>query len=197
MPGESTPPPTVQVRRSRRRSRTVAAYADGDTVIVLIPARFTAAEEREWVQKMLARLAGRRRGSRRHRGDAELRARAAELARLHLDGAVRPASVRWVTNQRARWGSCTPAERSIRLSTRLRAMPGWVVDYVLIHELVHLLVPGHGPDFWALVDRYPRAQRARGYLEGVAAAAGLGPMDDADGGDTGDGGYADDTGDGG
>lgn len=178
MPGEHTPSQNVQVRRSRRRRRTVAAYVDGDTVIVLIPARFSAVEEREWVQKMLVRLAARQGGSRRHRGDAELLARATELARLHLDGSVVPVSVRWVTNQNARWGSCTPADRSIRLSTRLRAMPGWVVDYVLVHELVHLRVPGHGPDFWALVNRYPRAQRARGYLEGVAAAAGLGPLDD-------------------
>ena len=59
-------------------------------------------------------------------------------------------------------------------------MPDWVVDYVLVHELVHLRVPGHGPDFWELVERYPRAQRARGYLEGVAAAAGLELSDEAD-----------------
>jgi hypothetical protein len=57
-------------------------------------------------------------------------------------------------------------------------MPSWVVDYVLVHELAHLQIPGHGADFWALVDHYPRAQRARGYLEGAAAAAGLDLTDD-------------------
>ena len=67
-----------------------------------------------------------------------------------------PASVRWVTNQGSRWGSCTPADRTIRLSTRLQGMPSWVVDYVLVHELAHLLEAGHGPAFWELVDRYPR-----------------------------------------
>ena len=51
-------------------------------------------------------------------------------------------------------------------------MPDWVLDYVLVHELAHLVVPGHGPQFWSLVDRYPRTERARGYLEGVAAATG-------------------------
>jgi hypothetical protein len=52
-------------------------------------------------------------------------------------------------------------------------MPGWVVDYVLVHELAHLLVPGHGPRFWELVSGYPKAERARGYLEGIAAAVHL------------------------
>jgi hypothetical protein len=57
-------------------------------------------------------------------------------------------------------------------------MPHWVRDYVLVHELAHLLVPGHGPDFWALVQRYPRTERARGYLDGVSAAAQLELEDD-------------------
>jgi hypothetical protein len=53
-----------------------------------------------------------------------------------------------------------------------------VRDYVLVHELAHLLVPGHGPDFWSLVQRYPRTERARGYLDGASAAAQLGLEDD-------------------
>src|SRR4029453_17586688 len=124
-------PVNVQVRRSARRRRTVAAYRDGDTVVVLIPARFSAAEEREWVQKMLARLDARDRRSRRPRGDAELESRARQLTAQHLDGGLTATSVRWVTNQRGRWGSCTPTEGTIRLSSRLRGLPSWVVDYVL------------------------------------------------------------------
>lgn len=81
--------------------------------------------------------------------------------------------MRWVTNQGMRWGSCTPSDGTIRLSSRLRGMPQWVIDYVLVHELAHLLEAGHTPRFWALVDHYPQSERARGYLEGVAAAANL------------------------
>ena len=101
--------------------------------------------------------------------------RAAKLNDLYLGGLAVPASVRWVTNQNARWGSCTPGDRTIRLSDRLQKVPGWVVDYVLVHELAHLLESGHTPAFWAWVDRYPRADKAKGYLEGYSAAARLEP----------------------
>ncbi|HEY0485748.1 MAG TPA: M48 family metallopeptidase [Mycobacteriales bacterium] len=172
----------VEVRRSRRRRRTVAAYQDGDRVVVLIPARFTEAEEAEWVQKMVARLEARERRSRR--GDAALATRARELSRRYLGGSVTASSVRWVGNQGSRWGSCTPSDGTIRLSDRLQGMPPWVIDYVLLHELAHLAVPGHGPRFWKLLEAYPRTERARGYLEGVAATAGLDLSDTADDGDT-------------
>lgn len=169
----TTDRPAVEVRRSRRRTRTVSAYRrdqDG-TVVVMIPARFSVAEEEAWVEKMLARLdRSRRRG---HRSDEALVRRAQTLSREHLGGRARPDSVRWVSNMSSRWGSCTPADRSIRLSDKLQGMPAWVVDYVLVHELAHLIEPGHGPAFWGLVGGYPRTERARGYLEGVAQAAGL------------------------
>jgi predicted metal-dependent hydrolase len=153
----------VEVRRSRRRTRTVSAYRKDGKVIVLIPARFTRAEEDEWVTTMLTRL--ERSEARRRRTDEQLQRRAAELSRDDQPGRARPPSVRW--------GSCTTADGTIRLCDRLQQMPAWVVDYVLLHELVHLLEPGHDARFWALVDQYPRAERAKGYLEGVAQAASL------------------------
>lgn len=177
----------VDVRRSARRRRTVSAYRDGDRTVVLIPARMSRAEERRWVSVMLERLA--RQDSKLRPRDAELLSRARDLSKRFLGGRAQPTSVRWVTNQGSRWGSCTPVDGTVRLSTRLQGMPPWVVDYVLVHELAHLLVPGHGPEFWAEVARYPRTERARGYLEGVSATAGLGLSDDdtADDVGTGDG----------
>lgn len=159
----------VEIRRSPRRRRTVSARRDGDRVVVSVPARMDAVEEARWVTLMLHRLAARERRS--ARSDDALRARATQLARQYLPDQVRPASVVWVDNQRQRWGSCTPAEGTIRLSRRLQAFPGWVLDYVLLHELVHLLVPGHGPAFHAHLARYPKAERARGFLEGVGYAS--------------------------
>jgi predicted metal-dependent hydrolase len=166
--------PVVEVRRSQRRRRTVSAYRDGERVVVLIPDQFSRAEETEWVDKMLARLAARE--ERVSRSDDELLMRARRLIGRYLSEHTRlvvPASVRWVTNQNGRWGSCTPADRTIRISHRIQEMPDWVIDYVLLHELAHLVVPSHNARFWELVGRYPKAERARGYLEGIAAAAGV------------------------
>jgi len=164
--------PVVEVRRSRKRRRTVAAYREDEKVVVLIPARMSRAEEQEWVTTMLARL--ERQEKRRRPSDAGLMRRARDLNSRYLDGAATPGTVRWVDNQNSRWGSCTPADRAIRLSRRLEGMPAWVIDYVLVHELAHLIEIGHTARFWELVDRYPRAERAKGFLEGVAAASQLG-----------------------
>jgi predicted metal-dependent hydrolase len=175
----SGPEPVVEVRRSRRRRSTVAAYREDDRVVVMIPARMSRAEEQEWVATMLARL--ERSERRRKPSDAALMRRAKDLNARYLDGMATPGTVRWVDNQNSRWGSCTPADRAIRLSRRLEGMPAWVIDYVLVHELAHLLELGHTARFWSLVDRFPKAERAKGFLEGVAAASHLGiTADDPD-----------------
>ena len=182
---EGVSTPDIEVRRSRRRRRTVSAYRENGRTIVLIPARFTKAEERQWVTAMLERLD---KGDRRRRpSDAQLATRATELSQRYLGGLARPTSIRWVTNQNSRWGSCTPSDGTIRISARVKGMPGYVLDYVILHELAHLLAPGHGPQFWSLLKSYPRTERARGYLEGVASAAGLDLTDDVEPAHTGAG----------
>jgi predicted metal-dependent hydrolase len=165
--------PEVEVRRSKRRRRTVSAYRDGDRIVVMIPASLSRREEAEWVETMVARL--ERSERRRRPSDAALMQRAMSLSDRHLGGLAVPESVRWVDNQNSRWGSCTPGDRTIRLSARLQGMPAWVIDYVLVHELAHLLESGHDASFWAWVDRYPQAERAKGYLLGWSAAAHLDP----------------------
>jgi hypothetical protein len=154
----------------------VSARREGDTVIVFIPGWMSESEELRWVDEMVARLerSEARRRSPARKGDDALHRRSMELSRRYLDGLARPATVRWVPPMRTRWASCTPVDATIRISERLRDTPGWVVDYVLVHELAHLLEPGHDARFWAWVHRYPRTERAIGYLEGISAAAGLG-----------------------
>ncbi|MGL4177503.1 MAG: M48 metallopeptidase family protein [Dermatophilaceae bacterium] len=167
----------VEVRRSRRRRRTVSAYRDGGRTIVLVPDDLSAAEEADWVDRMVSRLAAaERRGA---ASDDSLARRARRLSERYLGGHARPTSVRWVSTMRRRWASCTPADGTIRVSDRLRDSPGHVLDYVLLHELAHLLVPGHGPAFWRLLGSYPHLERSRGFLEGMSHAAGL-PADPDD-----------------
>jgi predicted metal-dependent hydrolase len=147
----------VEVVRSAKRKRTVQARMVGDKLRVSIPASMTRADEKRWVDEMVRRL------TRRHRAeDIDLNERAAGLARRYRLPV--PDSIRWVENQQSRWGSCTPSQRTIRISSQLAAYPSWVLDYVLVHELAHLVEAGHGPAFKALVARYPKAERAIGFL---------------------------------
>ena len=171
-------PPDVEVRRSTRRRRSVTAYRENGRTVVVVPQRMARAEILPYVEELVGRLAEREHRTRRT--DAQLEARAAVLSRRFLQGRAEPSSVRWVSNQRRRWGSCTPADGSIRLSDRLTRMPEYVVDYVLLHELVHLLVPHHGPAFEAWMTGYPRLLEARAFLAGVDHATGLGLGADLD-----------------
>ena len=152
----------IEVRRSARRKKTITAEIVGSALIVSVPERLSRAEEQEWVAKMTTRLAEQRRRDRLNEEGALAR-RARDLASRYLDG-VEFNSISWVNNQRSRWGSCSIAERSIRLSLEVADYPTWVRDYVIVHELAHLLVPDHSERFWRLVDRYPLTERARGFL---------------------------------
>lgn len=147
----------VEVTRSTRRRRTVGAHLVGPVLRLAIPSWMSAAEEAHWIDEMSARFRRKLSADR-----IDLAERATTLARRF--DLSRPRDIRWADDMTTRWGSCTPGTGTIRISTRIARFPDWVVDYVIVHELAHLEVPGHGDDFWALVRRYPRAERAIGYL---------------------------------
>lgn len=163
---------TLRIIRSNRRHKTIQARQVGDVIEVLAPAKMSDAELAPHIAKLQARL--ERRAKKADLDDAALAERAQQLNRQCFGGELAWQSVRWVTNQEKRYGSCTPANGTIRLSHRLAEMPRFVLDYVIVHELAHLLEANHGPNFWALVYRYPKTERARGYL----MAAGLEEIDE-------------------
>ncbi|PWH06841.1 metal-dependent hydrolase [Brachybacterium endophyticum] len=172
----------ILVRRSPRRRRTVSITRREGDLVVSVPASFGARQERHWVRSMVEQLQRKEnaRGPARH-GDDDLMRLAERLSQQHLDSRARPTSVSWSGRQRQRWGSCTSSTGEIRLSTRLRTMPQYVLEYVLVHELTHLLVDDHSAEFWAFVAKYPHTERARGFLDGVSYSQQHGPMDSADG----------------
>lgn len=154
----------VSVLRSAKRRKTVSARLVDGVLEVRLPAWMDAEEEARWVGEMRRKFERRR-----STGEVDVDARARALAQRY--DLPRPSSVRWVENQRTRWGSCTPGDGTIRVSSRLAGFPPWVLDFVLVHELAHLAEPGHGPAFTALVERYPKAERAIGFLLGAGLAA--------------------------
>lgn len=152
----------IRVIRSPRRKKTASARLVKGVLEVRVPSHIGDEEFRRLLETLLRRV--RRRAARVKPSDEDLEKRARALNRRYFDGQLRWASIRWVTNQEKRFGSCTPDLGTIRISHRLAKAPKWVLDYVIMHELAHLVEPNHGPRFWELVYRYPLTERARGYL---------------------------------
>jgi hypothetical protein len=155
----------TKVIRSKNRKKTISAREVGGVFMVQAPARMSDAELQPIIEKLRQRW--QKRQVKAELNDQALHRRAQELNRQYFEGKLKWQSIRWVTNQNSRFGSCTPANGDIRLSHRLAIMPAFVRDYVIVHELAHLQEANHSPKFWQLVNRYPQAERARGYLMAV------------------------------
>lgn len=153
----------VQVVRSAKRRKTISATIEQGVLVVRLPARLTRAQEQYWVERMRARFARREEPS--TNPEPPLMRRAQALNQRYFGGKLK-FSIDWVTNQKQRWGSCTPDSGRIRLSHELLKLPAYVIDYVIVHELAHLLEANHSQRFWALVKAYPQAEKAIGFLEG-------------------------------
>jgi hypothetical protein len=153
----------VKIIRSRRRRRTIEARLESGVLVVRAPAGLSAAELGPIIDKLKARLE-KKQARRQYKSDEALETRAKELNSRYFEGTLTWQSIRYVTNQNTRFGSCTPTQGTIRISQRVAGMPAWVRDYVIVHELAHLLESNHSPAFWQLVNRYPKTERARGYL---------------------------------
>lgn len=147
----------VEVVRSKKRRKSVSARVVDGRIVVRMPQWMTKAQEAEYVTSLVAKL------ERQHTAQViDLPRRAGELAKRY--DLLPPVSIQWVTNQQQRWGSCTPSTGEIRISDRIAGFPGWVLDAVIVHELAHLVHLHHSPEFWALAQRYPKTERAYGFL---------------------------------
>jgi predicted metal-dependent hydrolase len=161
-PGNDEESWPIQIVRSQRRRKSVNAQIRGGVLVVQAPAHLSDADLAPMIDKLQAKLQRKLRPV--PQSDDDLEERAQTLNQKYFDGQLRWRSIRYVTNQTKRHGSCSPTNGTIRLSNRLATLPEWVRDYVIMHELAHLLEANHGPQFWKLVNRYPLAERSRGYL---------------------------------
>jgi hypothetical protein len=156
--------PEIEVRISKRRKKTSEAKWVGGRIVVSLPAHLDVASRQKTIDWLVQRLLTRH-GLQSGLDDDGLLARAIDLSDRYLVGA-HPVSVRWVTNQSARWGSCSYYSGHIRVSHRLRVVPEWVLDSVLVHELAHLTHPDHSAAFHKLAGAYPRHDEAGTFLAG-------------------------------
>jgi predicted metal-dependent hydrolase len=170
--------PPIEIIRSPNRTRTASARMIEGTLVVRVPEGLPALEERKLVESLTQRVLHKVQKAEGKLPDLARRAR--ELNSLYFGGKLKVSEIKWVTNQRHRYGSCTPSNATIRISDRVARMPLWVLDYVLVHELAHLLQGNHSPAFWQLVARYPLTERARGYLMAVGLEGEEGPEGDTE-----------------
>ena len=169
---ENTDLTTVEIRRSSRRKKSAAAFRENGKTIVVVPARMSARDIDVYVKELVGRLDAR---DHKTASVESLERRASQLVARYLDHDVIgdhhvPVTIKWVTNQNSRWGSCTPADGNIRLSHRLREMPSYVIDCVLLHELIHLAVPDHSEKFYNFMNRFEELERASAFLAGYSHA---------------------------
>ncbi len=150
----------------RSKRRTVALEVKPDlTVVVRAPLRMTKKQiddfvlkNRDWLNRAIERTAGRQaRNEATDLREAELK----RAAKNYLPGRTEawakimnlsPAGVK-ITSARTRFGSCS-AKNRICYSWRLMAYPKEAVDYVIVHELAHILQKNHSPRFYAVVEKY-------------------------------------------
>lgn len=160
---DSTPEPwPVEIIRSQRRRKTVSAKLENGTLVVRAPAAISDEELAPIIDNLRQRV--RRKAQLTPHDDQDLAQLAEEINRKYFRNKLSWESIRYVTNQQKRYGSCTPERGAIRISHRVASLPDWVRRYVVMHELAHLREPNHGARFWKLVNRYPLTERARGYL---------------------------------
>jgi len=171
-------PSTIELIRSRRRS--VELRLEEGRLRARIPRRIGRGE----LERILPELRRRLRDDlarKRVFDEDRLLQLARKIARSRLrDLKLPPFSVAFSKRQRSRWGSCTfdPHQESgsIRISEALRGHPVWVVEHILLHELIHLKVPNHGARFAELMQRSARPERAEGYLEAMESLSVLGKV---------------------
>ena len=166
--------PEIEIRRSRRKTLAIEVASAG-RVVVRAPhsmGRHTIDrfldERADWIDRAKRRIAERESASGPAPSAAEIDAMRSQAASDLADRVdrwanqmgVQPTRIQ-IRNQATRWGSCS-SSGTLSFNLQLMRVPVWVRDYVVVHELAHLVHPNHGPELWGLVARtFPAHREAR------------------------------------
>lgn len=152
--------PAFELRTSSRRTKTASARFEAGLIVVTVPEHLSPERRLKVARELVVKLTSRE--------DVPLVERAKELQAQFLPELKTSFTLRWVDNQTTRWASCSTSSAQIRISSRLKRVPPWVLDAVIVHELAHLVVASHSKEFKKLTDRYPKTRDADLFLEGFA-----------------------------
>jgi predicted metal-dependent hydrolase len=153
----------VKVIRSSNRKKTISAKMVGETLHIYLPLGMHREEERKFIEQMKKKIE-KKKQKKQINNDDYLITKFNEFNVRYFQGKLKINSIEFVTNQTRVNGSCTPNQCTIRLSHTLLKMPKWVLEYVIMHEMTHLVHPDHSKAFWTKVSEYKYTERARGFL---------------------------------
>ncbi len=153
----------TKIIRSPKRKKTVQAKVIKGFLHVYLPLGLPFKEETRLVELMKNKVERKRLRDKLSSDDYLLK-QFNNFNKKYFETKLSVNSIKFVTNQKSVRGSCTPKNKTIRLSHRLSSMPKWVLDYVIMHEMAHLVHPNHSKEFWAKVNEYKYTERARGFL---------------------------------
>ncbi|MCK4463780.1 MAG: M48 family metallopeptidase, partial [Candidatus Omnitrophica bacterium] len=153
----------VEIIRSEKRRRTISARLVKDIMYVYAPAKISDTELKNTIDSLKRRL---KKKKLKHNIDrtSDLKTIAERINREYFNGGLKIKSIEYSTNQLRSFGCCNYKTQRIRISHRLWQMPAWVQDYVILHEMAHLIEPNHSKSFWDIVFQYKLTERAKGYL---------------------------------
>jgi predicted metal-dependent hydrolase len=158
----------ITIVRSPRRKRTIQTKYTNGRLWIYLPTGMSQSEENKWINKMIQRNQRSEQKRILRKSDSWLLHRAQFFNKKYFHGEL-DFSITYVSNQNSRFGSCTSVDKTIRISEKVKTMPSWVQDYVIIHELTHLIYSDHSKKFWEKVNQYPYAERAKGYLIAIGS----------------------------
>ena len=160
----------IEIIRSKKRKKTIhAMLTDKRTVRVLAPYASSRDTVLGFVNKSVKKFYLKELISEK---DGELQKRAEMLKRKYVPSAS-DFKISYSERLTTTWGKCFFRDKNIILNPKLGKFPLWVLDYVIVHEIAHLIYADHGKDFRELVSKYRLKERAVGYLcaKGINSSA--------------------------
>ncbi|MCK4353240.1 M48 family metallopeptidase [candidate division WOR-3 bacterium] len=153
----------IVIKRSATRKKTIQAKLKDEVMEILAPLNVSEKKLNEVIKSFKHRFEKREKEKFFNR-ESKLPLRVQKLNQKYFGGELKFKYIKYSANQSNSFGICYPHRRTILINGYLKKMPQWVEDYVIVHELAHLVYPNHSKDFWKLVRQYPKTERAIGYL---------------------------------
>ena len=145
---------SLEIIHDKNRQGVLAELKSHD-ILIYLPDPISSSNKSKYCAQAISKLLSKRYLS-------AMKLRVLELNAQHFKKEVKGVQIR---NNSSNWGSCS-SQGNISLNSKLLLTPAWVRDYIIIHELAHLVEHNHSNKYWALVERaMPNYMEAEKWLK--------------------------------